>query len=65
MMEMAIKILAILSSERMMIFAALEKHDGNRTRAADQLGISRRTLHRKLNKYQADDADPDVMEGAS
>jgi two-component system response regulator AtoC len=52
-------------SERMMIFAALEKHGGNRTQAADQLGISRRTLHRKLNKYQADDAALDVLEGTS
>jgi DNA-binding NtrC family response regulator len=49
----------------MMIFAALEKHGGNRTQAADQLGISRRTLHRKLNKYQADDAALDVLEGTS
>ena len=38
-------------SEKMMIYAALKRCDGNRTRAAQELGISRRTLHRKLNEY--------------
>ncbi|MFC1467399.1 sigma-54-dependent transcriptional regulator [Verrucomicrobiota bacterium] len=37
--------------EREMIRQALEAHEGNRTKAAEQLGISRRTLHRKLNEY--------------
>ena len=39
-------------AERMMITNALKNHDGNRTKAALQLGISRRTLHRKLQQYR-------------
>ncbi len=38
-------------AEKRMIQQALQDHDGNRTLAAKQLGISRRTLHRKLNDY--------------
>jgi len=36
--------------EQEMILRALERTGGNRTLAAEQLGMSRRTLHRKLNK---------------
>ncbi len=36
--------------EQEMILQALERTGGNRTLAAEQLGMSRRTLHRKLNK---------------
>ena len=39
------------SQEKKLIAQALEECDGNRTRAAERLGISRRTLHRKLNLY--------------
>ncbi len=42
---------SLAETERAMIFAALKKRDGNRTLAAEDLGISRRTLHRKLNAY--------------
>ena len=38
--------------ERHMIHKALESVDGNRTRAADILGISVRTLRNKLNEYR-------------
>lgn len=38
--------------ERQMIFQALEKHGGNQGKAADALGISRRTLLRKLKIYR-------------
>jgi two-component system response regulator HydG len=38
-------------AEREMIASALEQNKGNKTKAARQLGISRRTLHRKLNRY--------------
>ena len=37
--------------EKQKILAVLDKNKGNRTRAAAELGISRRTLHRKLNEY--------------
>jgi DNA-binding NtrC family response regulator len=37
--------------EREQIFAALKRHQGNRTAAAAELGISRRTLHYRLREY--------------
>jgi DNA-binding NtrC family response regulator len=39
------------NNERMLIEAALDETGENRTKAAELLGISRRTLHRKLNEY--------------
>ena len=38
-------------NERILIERALNECGGNRSRAAEKLGISRRTLHRKLNLY--------------
>ena len=43
--------LSIDNAERQLIVRALSIHDGNRTEAAKELGISRRTLHRKLHTY--------------
>ena len=43
--------LSLESVEKNLILKALDTEGGNRTRAAKQLGISRRTLHRKLNEY--------------
>jgi DNA-binding NtrC family response regulator len=40
--------LSIRKSEEELIRAALEKHDGNRKKAAEELGMSERTLYRKL-----------------
>ncbi len=40
----------IAEAERQMIAAALERHNGNRTAAALELGISRRKLHYWLNE---------------
>ena len=40
-------------NERKLIEQALISAKGNRTRAAEILGISRRTLHRRLNEYAA------------
>jgi two-component system, NtrC family, response regulator AtoC len=39
-------------SERVLILRALEKSGGNRTGAAKRLGISRRTLHRRLKDFK-------------
>jgi DNA-binding NtrC family response regulator len=44
---------SLADTERAKILAVLRKNGANRTRAAIELGISRRTLHRKLNEYQA------------
>ena len=38
-------------NEKMLIVRALNECGGNRTKAAEKLGISRRTLHRKLHTY--------------
>lgn len=43
--------------ERQMIFQALEKFGGNQGKAAEALGISRRTLIRKLKAYRQEDSD--------
>ena len=45
--------LDLLQNERTLIEQALKNANGNRTRAAEILGISRRTLHRRLNEYAA------------
>jgi len=39
--------------ERLTIQQALRMAEGNRTKAASLLGISRDTLYRKLRQYQA------------
>jgi DNA-binding NtrC family response regulator len=39
------------SLEKRAILQALKEADGNRTHAAEKLGISRRTLHRKIAEY--------------
>lgn len=43
--------LSVKEAERQLIEQALEESSGNRTEAALKLGISRRTLHRKLKEY--------------
>ena len=45
--------LDLTGNERKLIEQALQAAGGNRTRAAEILGISRRTLHRRLNEYAA------------
>jgi len=47
----ALDTLNIEKNERRLIVQALDDTEGNRTLAAEKLGISRRTLHRKLIEY--------------
>lgn len=42
--------------EREMIFRALEEYEGNRRLAAEKLGISERTLYRKIRMYEGGEA---------
>jgi transcriptional regulator with PAS, ATPase and Fis domain len=42
---------SLLDKEKEMIRRALEKHRGRRKSAAGELGISERTLYRKINEY--------------
>jgi DNA-binding NtrC family response regulator len=42
----------IHQNEVRLIIRALEETGGNRTEAAKKLGISRRTLHRRLKELQ-------------
>ena len=44
---------SLADAEKRQIFAALDACRGNKTKAAEMLGISRRTLHRKLNEWNA------------
>lgn len=56
---------SMAEAERSMIYNALRKNDGNRTLAAAQLGISRRTMQRKLKEYRlAGEAESTPSSGA-
>ncbi len=46
--------LSLEDNEKEMINRALQKHKGNRKKAALELGISERTLYRKIGAYQLD-----------
>ncbi len=41
--------------EKHMILEAIQRHQGNRTAAAEELGITRRTLYNKIEQYQLHD----------
>ena len=43
--------LSLMDMERQMIKKALDKHQGRRKNAAEELGISERTLYRKIREY--------------
>ncbi len=45
--------------EKRLISAALNRFDGNRRQVADALGISERTLYRKLREYGFSEASPE------
>ena len=44
--------LTVKEAEKQLIIRALKEADGNRSEAAKRIGMSRRTLHRKLHVYQ-------------
>jgi transcriptional regulator with PAS, ATPase and Fis domain len=46
---------AVEALERRMIAAAMLRHRGNKTRAAEELKVSRRNLIRLVQKYQLDE----------
>jgi len=47
--------LTVKEAEKQLIIRALKEFDGNRTMAAQKIGMSRRTLHRKLHAYHLED----------
>ena len=47
--------LNIMDKEKELIIKALKKHKGKRKDAANDLGISERTLYRKLKEYSIDE----------
>ncbi len=47
--------LSLQSNERELIVKALEKHKGRRNKAANELGISQRTLYRKIKQYNLEE----------
>jgi DNA-binding NtrC family response regulator len=47
--------LTVQEAEKQLIVRALREHDGNRTLAARKIGLSRRTLLRKLHTYHLED----------
>ena len=49
------KSLTVEDAEKALIIRALKEFDGNRTKAAKKIGMSRRTLHRKLHTYNLHD----------
>jgi transcriptional regulator with GAF, ATPase, and Fis domain len=51
--------------EKQMIMQAISRSGGNQVKAAQQLGISGRTLRRKLAKYRREDQDAGLQSPAS
>ena len=48
--------LTVKEAEKQLIVRALKEANGNRTQAAARIGMSRRTLHRKLHSYHLEDS---------
>jgi DNA-binding NtrC family response regulator len=46
--------LSLEEKEKELITKALDKHQGKRKHAAEELGISERTLYRKIKEYKLD-----------
>jgi transcriptional regulator with PAS, ATPase and Fis domain len=45
------EVLSLQDTEKGLIRRALEKHNNRRKNAAEELGISERTLYRKIKEY--------------
>ncbi|MDH3271212.1 MAG: sigma-54 dependent transcriptional regulator [Gemmatimonadota bacterium] len=56
--------LTLDEAERLMIEKALERHQGNVSRAADALGLSRSALYRRLQRHETDVSESDPAEHA-
>jgi DNA-binding NtrC family response regulator len=48
--------MTIERAERILIEATLRTHGNNKTKAAEVLGISAKTLHAKLRQYRREDS---------
>ncbi|HQP90885.1 MAG TPA: helix-turn-helix domain-containing protein, partial [Bacteroidales bacterium] len=46
--------LSLQQKEKELIIKAIQKHSGKRKLAAEELGISERTLYRKIKEYNLD-----------
>jgi len=57
--EQSVEILTLEEVDRRYIERALRLLDGNKTRAADLLGLDRRTLYRRLERYESQAHAPD------
>ncbi|KAB1439028.1 sigma-54 dependent transcriptional regulator [Pseudodesulfovibrio senegalensis] len=56
-MDQALSVMPLQEMEKKLILKSLDETAGNRTRAADLLGISVRTLRNKLNEYKKQGID--------
>ena len=54
--------ITIREMEKELIIKTLEDNEGNRTRSARVLGITRRTLQHKLKEYSIEDSADDAAE---
>lgn len=54
-MEVVEENLSIADMEKELIKKALDKHNGRRKEAAEELGISERTLYRKIKQYEIEE----------
>jgi transcriptional regulator with PAS, ATPase and Fis domain len=53
--ELKAESLSLQNNEKELIEKALEKHNGRRNKAAAELGISQRTLYRKIKQYNLEE----------
>ena len=51
----------IADAERMLIFATLRQFGGDKTRAAESLGISLKTLYNRLHAYEKDERSAETV----